>query len=75
MKRQIRGHIQHLNWAPNAERQKLKSASSRGRPDFAGLWGRNKNDSTTAHAKNPTRTEVRAASGEIEDRPADMGSN
>ena len=42
MKQQIRGHIQHLNWAPNAERQKLKSASSRGRPDFAGLWGRNK---------------------------------
>ena len=40
MKQQIRGHIQHLNWAPNAERQKLKSASSRGRPDFAGLWGR-----------------------------------
>ena len=28
-----------------------------------------------AHAKNPTRTEVRAASGEKEDRPADMGSN
>ena len=75
MKQQIRGHIQHLNWAPNAERQKLKSASSRGRPDSSGLWGRNTNYSTTAHAKNPTRTEVRAASGEIEDRPADMGSN
>ena len=75
MKQQIRGHIQHLNWAPNAERQKLKSASSRGRPDSSGLWGRNTNYSTTAYAKNPTRTEVRAASGEIEDRPADMGSN
>ena len=75
MKQQTRGHIQHLNWAPNAERQKPKSASSRGRPDLEGLWGRNKNGSTTAYAKNPTRTEVRAASGEIEDRPADMGSN
>ena len=53
MKQQIRGHIQHLNWAPNAERQKLKSASSRGRPDLAGLWGRSKNDSTTAYAKKP----------------------
>ena len=55
MKQQTRGHIQHLNWAPNAERQKLKSASSRGRPDLEGLWGRNKNDSTTGHMPKTRR--------------------